>query len=135
MILDTSFVLDLAESTDAAVTTERELEAAGVSLKIPSMVVLELYIGVETVTDSEHERQQVGAILDSYPLIDMTPRIARRAGRLLGERVADADEGAGPGIGKGDAAIAATAIERDEPVLTADDHFETIPGVRVEQYR
>ena len=41
----------------------------------------------------------------------MTPSIARRAGRLLGERMAVADDGEGPGIGKGDAAIAATAMD------------------------
>ena len=46
MILDTSFVLDLAEGTDAAATIERELEVAGVLLKIPSMVDFERYIGV-----------------------------------------------------------------------------------------
>ena len=40
-----------------------------------------------------------------------------------------------PGIGKADAAIAATAIERDEPVLAGDSHFGTIPGVTLETYR
>jgi len=65
----------------------------------------------------------------------MTPSIARRAGRLLGEQMADAGDGEGPGIGKGDAAIAATAIEYDVPVLAADGHFESVPGVEVETYR
>jgi len=65
----------------------------------------------------------------------MTPSISRRAGRLLGERMADADEGEGPGIGKGDAAIAATALERDEPVLAGDSHFGNVPGVTHESYR
>ena len=75
------------------------------------------------------------AVLDSYPLVNMTPSISRRAGRLLGERMADADASEGPGIGKGDAAIAATAIERDEPVFAGDDHFEDVPGVTLETYR
>jgi len=44
------------------------------------------------------------------------------------------DGDGGPGIGKGDAEIAATAIKRDEPVLTGDSHFETIDGVAVETY-
>lgn len=46
-----------------------------------------------------------------------------------------ADEGNGPGLGKGDAVIAATALERDESVLAADSHFATIPDVSVETYR
>jgi predicted nucleic acid-binding protein len=135
MIVDTSFILDIIDGVEAALEKERDLEAANVPLVIPSMTVLELYIGVGKIANTSEERQTVEAVLDSYPLIDMTPSISRRAGRLLGEQMADADDGEGPGIGKGDAAIAATAIERDEPVLAGDSHFGTIPGVTHESYR
>jgi predicted nucleic acid-binding protein len=135
MIVDTSFVLDVVDGVESAVTKERELEAESVPLVIPSMTVLELYIGVGMVANTRQERRMVEAVLDSYPLVDMTPSIARRAGRLLGERLADADEGDGPGIGNGDAAVAATALERDEPVLAGDSRFGSVPGVAVETYR
>jgi predicted nucleic acid-binding protein len=135
MIVDTSFILDIIDDVDAALTKERELESESVPLVIPSMTVLELYIGVEKVANTREERRKVDAVLNSYPLVDMTPSISRRAGRLLGERIADADEDEGPGIGKGDAAIAATALERDEPVLAGDRHFGNIPGVTHEAYR
>jgi len=134
MIVDTSFVLDVIDDVDAAISKERELEAENVPLVIPAMTVLELYIGVGKVATTREEQQNVEAVLDSYPLAEMTPSIARRAGRLLGERMADAADD-GPGIGKGDAAIAATAIERDEPILAGDTHFETIPDVTLETYR
>ncbi|EMA31528.1 MULTISPECIES: PIN domain-containing protein [Haloarcula] len=135
MIVDTSFILDIIDGVEAAVEKKRELEAANVPLVIPSMTVLELYIGVGKIANTSEERQTVEAVLDSYPLIDMTPSISRRAGRLLSEQMADADDGEGPGIGKGDAAIAATAIEHDEPVLAGDSHFGTILGVTHESYR
>ncbi|UPV77236.1 PIN domain-containing protein (plasmid) [Halorussus limi] len=134
MIVDTIFVLDVIDGVEEAIEKERELEAAGVPLVIPAMTLLELYIGVGKVTNSARERQQVEAIFDIYPLVEMSPSISRRAGRLLGEQMNTGD-GDGPGIGKGDAAIAATALERDEPILTADSHFETIDGVEVETYR
>jgi len=134
MIVDTSFVLDVIDDIDAAVTKEQELEAESIPLVIPSMTVLELYIGVGKVANTSDERQAVDAVLGSYPVVDMTPSVSRRAGRLLGERLAEADEGDGPGIGKGDAVIAATALERDESVLTGDSHFAMIPGVSVEAY-
>lgn len=135
MIVDTSFVLDIIDGVEAAVEKERELEVESIPLAIPSMTVLELYIDVGKVATVRKERQKVEAVLDSYPLIDMTPGISRRAGRLLGERMAAADDGDGPGFGKGDAAIAATALERDEPVLAGDSHFGTIPGVTHERYQ
>jgi predicted nucleic acid-binding protein len=135
MIVDTSFVLDVIDDVDAAVMKERELEAEGVPLVIPSMVVLELFIGVGKVANTEEERRKVEAVLDSYPVVDMTPSISRRAGRLLGERMAETAADEGPGIGKGDAAVAATALERDEAVLAADGHFANVTGVTVETYR
>ena len=135
MIVDTSFVLDVIDDVEAAVTKEQELEAESVPLVIPAMTVLELYIGVGKVANTLEERQAVEAVLDSYPLVEMTPSISRRAGRLLGERMAEADEGEGPEIGKGDAAVVATALERDEPVLAGDGHFGNIPGVTLEPYR
>lgn len=135
MIVDTSFVLDVIDDLDEAVEMERQLALEGVPLVIPSMAVLELYIGVGKVANTREERRKVEAVLDSYPLAEMTPSISRRAGRLIGERLAEGGEDEGPGIGKGDAAIAATAIERDEPVIAGDSHFESIPGVEVETYR
>lgn len=135
MIVDSSFVLDVIDDVEPAVQTERKLESEGVPLVIPSMTVLELYIGVGKVANTVEERQQVEAVLDSYPVVEMTPTISRRAGRLLGKQMAEADPGEGPGIGKGDAAIAATALERDEPVLAGDRHFGNIPGVTHVSYR
>lgn len=135
MIVDTSFILDVIDDVDAAVTKEQEFEAESVPLVIPSMAVLELYIGVGKVANSPDERRRVEAVLDSYPIVDMNPSISRRAGWILGERLAAASDGEGPGIGKGDAAIAATAIERDEPVLAGDSQFGTIPGITHETYR
>ena len=99
------------------------------------MTVIELYVGVEKIANTRDEQQTVDTVLDSYPLVDMPPSISRRAGRLLGERLADDDDGEGPGIGKEDAVIAATALERDEPVLAGDSYFGTIPGVTREAYR
>mgnify|MGYP000453349460 CR=1 FL=1 len=135
MIVDTSFVLDIIDDVAAAVDKERALEAENVPLVIPTMTVLELYIGVGKVADTREGRQRIEAVFDSSPVVALTPTISRRAGRLLGQRMAEADPGDGPGIGKGDAVIAATALEREEPVLAADSHFETIPGVALETYQ
>jgi Predicted nucleic acid-binding protein, contains PIN domain len=135
VIADTSFILDLVDGRDAAIEKAETLEAEGVPLVLPVMTVLELYVGVGKTAATRRERQQLEATLGSYPLAEMTPSVAQRAGRLLGERMAETPPGDGSGIGKGDAAIAATALERDEPVLTADRQFESVPGLTVETYR
>lgn len=55
MIVDTSFILDVIDDIDAAVSKEQELEAEGVSLVLPTMTVLELYIGVGKVANTQQE--------------------------------------------------------------------------------
>ncbi|MFO7925589.1 MAG: PIN domain-containing protein [Halobacteriota archaeon] len=134
MIVDTSYILDVIDGDEAAINKERELEAESVPLVIPPMTTLELYIGVGKMSGPLEERRTVEAVLDSYPLVDMTPRISRRAGRLLGERMAAANDGEEPGIRKGDAVIAATALERDEPVLADNRRHGNISGITHETY-
>ena len=71
----------------------------------------------------------------TIPVGEVTPSVSRRAGQLLGNRLAETDGGDGHGLGKDDAVIAATALNRDEFVLATDSHFATIPSVSVETYR
>jgi predicted nucleic acid-binding protein len=79
MIVDTSFVLDVIDDVDAAITKTRELEAAGVPLVIPAMTVLELYIGIGKVANTPAERHRVEAVLDSYLDAARESRHSRRA--------------------------------------------------------
>lgn len=126
MILDTAFVLDLLEADEGAVAKAEELEADGVVLKMPAMTVLELYIGIGTGVADDAEELEIRRIIESLPFISMDAEISKRAGRLLGE--------AGGSRRKGDAAIAATAERKDEPILTRNvDDFEQL-GVQVETY-
>ena len=62
MIVDTSFVLDVIDDVEAAVRKEQELEAGSIPLVIPSMAVLELYIGVGKVANTREERQMVNRL-------------------------------------------------------------------------
>lgn len=84
MIIDTSFALDVINDVEAAVSKERELEVEGVTLVIPSMTVLELYIGVGKVSTTQEERKKVQAVLDSYPLVDIHPASPAEPGGCSG---------------------------------------------------
>ena len=130
MILDSSFLIDVQNGVDAATTKARELERTSQPRRVPHVVVYELYIGVGKGSQTEANRDRLDRVLSSLPLEATTPAIVRRAGELEGE-LQSRDEG----VGAVDAIVAATAIEYEEPVVTADEeHFERIPGVNVESY-
>jgi hypothetical protein len=77
------------------------------------MTAIELYIGVRKILTTRGKRRKLEAVLNPYLLVDMGSSVSRRGGRLLGERMADANEDERLGTGTSGAAIAATAPERD----------------------
>lgn len=130
MILDTSFLIDVQNGVDAATTTARKLERTSQPRRVPHVVLYELYIGVGKGTQTAANRDRIDRVLSSLPMEPTTPAIARRAGELEGDL-----QGSDEGVGAVDAIVAATALEYEEPVVTADeDRFERIPGVDVESY-
>ena len=130
MILDTSFIIDVMNSDEAALEAVDEIEAAGVIQHIPAMTLQELYIGVGMSEMPAAERHKIERIVDARPIVPTTEEIARHAGRIDGELRA-----AGRPIDVGDATIGATALVNAEPVITGSpDHFERISGIEVVTY-
>jgi predicted nucleic acid-binding protein len=130
LILDTSFLIDVQNGVDAATEKAREIESNGRPRRIPHVVLYELYIGVGKGVQSDENRERIESVVFSLPLEPTTPSIVRRAGRIEGELQTD-DES----IGAVDAIVAATALDYDEPVVTADtDDFERISGIRIQKY-
>lgn len=131
MILDTSFVEDVSRGdTDAVVTAER-LSTQDVPERLSVMTLYELYWGVGYVDTPTDEVDRLDAVLETKETYDITAPIARKAGRIAGQLTRDGT----PLNDPGDELIAATGIVHDEPVLTRNvEHFDRIPGLRVETY-
>lgn len=131
MILDTSFVEDIASGDEAATERAEELVARGVPERLSVVTLYELYWGVGYVDAAQQERERFDAVLETKETYDVSPEIARKAGRIAGSLAADGRPLGDPG----DELIGATGLVEDEPVLTKNvDHFERIPGLEVVTY-
>lgn len=131
MILDTSFVEDVASGDVAAMQRAETLAARGVPERLSVITLYELFWGVGYVDTPESERERLGAVLETKETHDVSPEIARKAGRIAGSLAADGRSLGDPG----DELIGATGLVQDEPVLTKNvDHFERIPGLEVATY-
>lgn len=129
VILDTNFLIALDNQEAAAMETAAELEAADVPLRIPTMVVQELYVGVGAGSDSVANARKYEALLANKPVVEMDENIARQAGALEGQHLASDTK---PALGSGDAVIAATALQYNEPLVTDDEDFTSVDGLTVE---
>jgi len=130
MILDTSFLIDVMNTDDAALRRVDEIEADGIEQNVPAMTLQELYISVGASDLPERERRKIEYVVESRPIVPTTEEIARKAGRIDGRLRRQGER-----IDLGDATIGATGIVRDEPVVTGNpEHFQRIPGLDVESY-
>lgn len=131
MILDTEFLISLrAEETDA-VELASELEATGVPIRIPSIVIQELYVSVGAGANANENVRAYEALVANKPIVDLDDTISRRAGVLEGRHLTSDSK---PALGPGDAIVAATGLVHNEAVVTNDSDFETVDGLTVELY-
>jgi predicted nucleic acid-binding protein len=133
VILDTEFLGNLIEQQPAARQKAAELNDQSRPTRIPSMVVWELYYGVEKAPDPKRDTLETAyeKLLQSHPVVDMDDTIARRAGRIRG-RHARSDSLAN--LDGADSAVAAAALSYDEPVVSNDADFEDVDALTFETY-
>lgn len=129
MLLDTAFLVDVLRGIDAAETRERQLDERGVGT-VSAVSTMELWEGIQRADASDDERVAVERLLTGLAEAEFDRDVAMLAGEL---NAALADRG--EPIDVEDVMIAATALERDEPVLTRNEsHYDRIEGLAVETY-
>jgi predicted nucleic acid-binding protein len=130
MILDTGFFIALDEGKESAIEKKDELVGSGLPQRIPSIVVQELYVSVGAGTQSFQNVEKYEKLMANYPVVSLDENIAKRAGALEGMHlVSDSKSDLGPG----DAIVAATALQFNEPVVGEDSDFGDVEGLEVEQ--
>lgn len=131
MILDTSFLEAVARGEQAAIEEAERLDSEVVPQHVSVISLYELYWGIGYLDTPRAERERVDSVLGSKPVYDVTPEIARKAGRIAGRLSAEGR----PLNDPADEIIGATGVVHDEAVLTANvDHFERISGLDVVTY-
>lgn len=131
MILDTNYLIALRDDEEGAKAKATELEASGLPLRLPSIVIWEIYFGVGAGTDTIPNQRAYEKLTANKPIVPLDGNLARRAGVLMGtHRASDAK----PNLDPGDSIVAATGLKYDESVLTDDGDFESVDGLRVESY-
>lgn len=131
MILDTNFLIDLRDDDEEARTEAELLESTGFPLRVPSIVIWELYFGVGAGDDPVTNQREYERLVANKPVVALDGNLARRAGTLMGtHRSSDSK----PNLDPGDSIVAATGLKYNAPVVTNDGDFESVDGLQVETY-
>jgi predicted nucleic acid-binding protein len=126
MILDTSVLIDIDRGVERDKVERLDSEGPHI---ISSVARAEFFTGVNKRRDTDEEAAR--KILDIAREASFEGKIAEKAGELIARKHTEELS-----IGLNDIYIAATAIHRDEKVLTKDtEDFEQIEEVEVENWK
>lgn len=131
MILDTNYLIALRDNDEHAITKSTELESTGLPLRLPSIVIWEIYFGVGAGTETIPNQRAYEKLIANKPVAPLDGNLARRAGILMGTHRASNTK---PNLDPGDSIVAATGLKYSEPVVTDDSDFKSVDGLRVESY-
>lgn len=129
IVLDTSFIVDLLRGRESAREMLSRLDGGNESVCTTSINVLELYKGVFLSKRVDENLRILIALLDQLLVLDLNGDAYEIFGaisallRASGEPVGDLEE-----------AIAAIALAYDATIVSQDQHFKRVPGLKVVEY-
>ena len=131
-LFDTTFIIDLFKHDQRALAKAQDMDQSPASKNISSITVHEVLRGIYYLYVGEKltEKLKLAELaLGKFHTIPYTPRIAKNAAKI------DADLAKkGEMITFPDVVIAATALTYDLVLVTKDEHFKRIVGLKLEEY-
>ena len=129
MILETSFVVDILQGDEDAISKMQSLIDQNIPYEITSPTIFELWGGLVNLEKPEKERQRIISLMEDIIIYPLDEESAKIAGNIDGQLVKK-----GLQINTEDSMIAGIAIKNNKKILTRDAHFNRIDGLKVEGY-
>jgi len=126
-LIDTDWVIDLLASVPEAVQLLDRLAQDGIAISI--ITYMEAYQGVERSPHPEEAQNKLSALLDSLPVVPLSPAVAQRCARL---RETLRKQGKRVNARSLDLIIAATALEYNLTLVTRNtEDYADVPGLKL----
>ena len=129
MILETSFLIDLFRNNKEAVLKMNNLIESDEVVGIATPTIFELWSGVTALDRAENEKNKIISLISKLVIYTLDKNSAEVAGKINGELIKK-----GLKIEPQDIMIAGIALTNHKKVLTRDEHFSRIEGLKVESY-
>lgn len=131
VVVDTSFLIDVLRGHGPAVELLDELESVREPVQIPAVALFELHRGLAKSSVPQEERDRIGTVVGSKPLLPLDGEAARTGGQLDGTLAAR-----GTPIDPEDSMIAAIASAHGEELVTAnEEHVGRVDELTLVTYR
>ena len=129
MILETSFVIDFLHGYEDAVSKMQSLIDKGIPYEIASPTIFELWGGLQNIQAPEKEQQRILSLMHGISVLSLDEESAKIAGSIDGQLAKQ-----GLTINTEDSMIAGIALKNNKKILTQDQHFNRVEGLKIEKY-
>ena len=129
MILETSLVVDFLQGDEDAISKMQSLIDQNIPYEITSPTIFELWGGLVNLEKPEKERQRIISLMEYIIIYPLDEESAKIAGNIDGQLVKK-----GLQINTEDSMIAGIAITNNKKILTRDEHFDRVEGLKIEKY-
>jgi predicted nucleic acid-binding protein len=129
LVLDTTILIDALRRKDAALRKIVELEESEETICTTQINALELYKGAYLPTKSLEDLQKVKKLLDAFVVLPISDETYECFAALSAEL-----RSRGESINDFDELIAAIAMTNGASIVSNDNHFMRIPGLKVISY-
>ena len=126
--LETTFLIDLLRGKDEVCTLKDELDKTE-TLTVAAPSIMEIWSGALLAKLSAAEKAKINALLQSLHVLPLDGESAKEAGDIEAELFQK-----GLPIETEDVMIAGIARAHGEKVVTRDQHYARIPGLKVLKY-
>ena len=129
MILETTFIIDILKGRKDAIDKLNLMVEDNEPIEITSPSIFELWTGAVALQRGDYEKERIRKIIDGQKIYSLDKSSAEIAGKINGELIKK-----GMQIDPEDCMIAGISIINDKTLLTRDNHFERIEGLKIEKY-
>ena len=127
--LETTFLIDLLRGKNSIRELKDEIDKGKEQVTITSISVMEIWAGANFSRSSPKEKEKINDLLAGHEILDFDIRAAKEAGEIEAELMSK-----GTPIDIEDVMIAAIAKVNGEKLVTRDNHYGSISGLRVLKY-
>jgi tRNA(fMet)-specific endonuclease VapC len=129
LVLDTTILIDALHGKKAALRKIVELEETEETICTTQINALELYKGAYLPSKSNEDIKKVKKLLEAFVILHINGDTYEWFAALSAEL-----KSRGESINDFDELIAAITMTNEAAIVSSDNHFERIPGLRVIRY-
>lgn len=127
--LETTFIIDLLRGKEEIKNFKDELDKSEIFLSVASPTIMEIWSGALRSRLSLKEKEKINELLSSLVVLSLEEKSAKEAGEIEAELLKS-----GASVDIEDVMIAGICRANGEKIVTRDQHYTRISGLKIMKY-